>query len=82
MEVRGIQGFVITGVELRCCVLYAVLGAEERGFRYVVPQDLVSGQDHDEAVDVVRRYLRMVHHASGSAQTVLRAWSQVRDAEH
>lgn len=38
-----IDGLVIGGVELQCCVLYAVLGAEERGFHYVVPQDLVSG---------------------------------------
>jgi hypothetical protein len=45
LEARGIDGLVIGGVELCCCVLYAVLGAEERGFRYVAPQDLISGQD-------------------------------------
>lgn len=31
LEARGIDGLVIGGVELCCCVLYAVLGAEERG---------------------------------------------------
>jgi len=76
LEGRGIQGLIITGVELRCCVLYAVLGAEERGYRYVVAQDLVSGQDHDEAVDAVRRYLRVVHHAAASSRGLLQALAQ------
>ena len=38
-----IDGLIIGGVELTCCVLYAVLGAEEHGLHYVVPIDLVSG---------------------------------------
>ncbi len=80
LEARGVKGLIITGVELRCCVLYAVLGAEERGYRYVVAQELVSGQDDDEAVDAVRRYLRVVHHASTSAQGLLQGWTQARDA--
>ncbi len=74
LEAHGIQGLIITGVELRCCVLYAVLGAEERGYRYVVAQDLVSGQDRDEAIDAVRHYLRVVHHASASVDGLLQAW--------
>jgi nicotinamidase-related amidase len=45
-----IDGLIIGGVELICCVLYAVLGAEERGFQYVVPQDIVSGMRSSEAV--------------------------------
>lgn len=71
LEARGIQGLVIGGVELRCCVLYAVLGAEERGYRYVVPQDLVSGQDNDQAVADVRQYLTRVYHAPIAAQNLL-----------
>ena len=71
LEARGIQGLVIGGVELRCCVLYAVLGAEERGYRYVAPQDLVSGQDNDQAVADVRQYLTRVHHAPIAAQSLL-----------
>ena len=45
-----IAGLIIAGVELICCVLYAVLGADERGFTYVVPQDLVSGMRSSEQV--------------------------------
>lgn len=40
-----VDAFIIAGVELRCRVLYAALGADERGFNVVVPQDLVSGLD-------------------------------------
>jgi hypothetical protein len=30
-------GGIIGGVDLVCCGLYAVLGAEDRGFHYVAP---------------------------------------------
>ncbi|MEV0842699.1 isochorismatase family cysteine hydrolase [Actinocatenispora sera] len=55
-----IDGLVICGVELVCCVLYAVLGAAERGYHYLVPPDLVSGQDFGEQTDnrAVRDFLR------------------------
>jgi nicotinamidase-related amidase len=69
-----VQGLIIGGVELRCCVLYAVLGAEERGYRYVVPHDLVSGQDPDDAIGAVRHYLTLAHHAPPSVQSLLDAW--------
>lgn len=43
-----------------CCVLYAVLGASERGYHYVVPEDMVSGQYPGNDTDnrTVRDYLR------------------------
>jgi len=71
-----IDGLVIAGVELQCCVLYATLGAEERGFHYVVPQDLVSGIDRcDETSNrAVRDYLRYAHPSLDSAQEVLAGW--------
>ncbi|GIL26717.1 cysteine hydrolase family protein [Actinocatenispora comari] len=55
-----IDGLVVCGVELVCCVLYAVLGAAERGYHYLVPPDLVSGQDFGEQTDnrAVRDFLR------------------------
>lgn len=40
-----IETLLITGVEIVCCVLYAVIGAEERGFKPVIIRDLVSGVD-------------------------------------
>ena len=57
---RDIDGLVICGVELVCCVLYAVLGAQERGYQYLVPPDLVSGQDFGDDTDnrAVRDFLR------------------------
>jgi nicotinamidase-related amidase len=72
----GVDGLVIGGVELCCCVLYAVLGAEERGYHYVVAQDLVSGQDLGAETynRAVRDYLRITHGALESADSVLRQW--------
>ncbi len=60
LQRRDIDGLVICGVELVCCVLYAVLGASEGGYHYLVPTDLVSGQDFGDATDnqAVRDYLR------------------------
>jgi nicotinamidase-related amidase len=74
----GIDGLIIGGVELQCCVLHAVLGAEERGFHYVVPQDLVSGIDRCEQTSnpVVREYLSLAHPAPESAQHLLAGWRQ------
>ena len=45
LEDWNIDGLSIGGVALQCCVLYAVLGADERGYDYAVPQDLISGID-------------------------------------
>lgn len=45
LDKNKIETLIITGVEVACCVLYAVLGAEERGFNVVIPRDLVSGVD-------------------------------------
>lgn len=60
LDTDDIDGLVICGVELVCCVLHAVLGASERGFHYVVAQDLVSGQDPGDETDnrAVRDFLR------------------------
>lgn len=74
LDARGIQGLIIGGVELRCCVLFAVLGADERGYRCVVPQDLVSGQDTDEAIAPIRQYLSVVYSAPSRAKGLLAAW--------
>jgi nicotinamidase-related amidase len=73
-----IDGLVIGGVELQCCVLYAVLGAEERGFHYVVPQDLVSGIDRCETTSnrAVREYLRLVHPSPESSEVLLAGWRE------
>ena len=71
-----IDGLIIAGVELICCVLYAVLGAEERGYTYVVPADLVSGMLSSEqpANQAVRTYLHSVHPTVSHAQDLLQLW--------
>lgn len=69
----GIEGLVLAGLELRCCLLYAVMGADERGYRYTVPQDLISGVDAGNATfnRNVRDYLREVHDAPESVRKFL-----------
>lgn len=78
LEDWDIDGLVIGGVELQCCVLYAVLGAEERGYHYVVPQDLVSGIDACEQTSnrAVRDYLGYAHPTLDSADELLNGWRQ------
>ncbi len=71
-----IDGLIIGGVELICCVLYAILGAEERGFAYVVPLDLVSGMRSTEQTGnrAVRAYLQTVHPTVERATDLLNLW--------
>lgn len=58
---------------VKCCVLYAALGADERGYHYAVPQDLVSGIDEcDETSDrAVRDYLTFAHPSPAVASELL-----------
>ena len=60
LEGNDTDGLIICGVELVCCVLFAVLGASERGYHYLVPPDLVSGKDPGDESDnkAVRDFLR------------------------
>jgi nicotinamidase-related amidase len=78
IESRNVDAVVIAGVELVCCVLYAVLGASERGYHYLVPEDLVSGQDAGEHTDnrAVRDYLRhnRPQHLIPTASAILDIW--------
>lgn len=73
-----IDGLVIGGDELQCCVLYAVLGAEERGYHCVIAQDLVSGLDDCDPTSnrAVRDYLSFVHLCVGDPQFLMERWSQ------
>lgn len=78
LDERGIDGLVICGVELVCCVLFAVLGADERGYHYLVPPDLVSGQDPGDETDnqAVRDYLRFnqPERVAYTSAEILAAW--------
>jgi nicotinamidase-related amidase len=72
-----VDAFIIAGVELRCCVLFAALGADEQGYRFVVPQDLVSGLDagDDSYNDAGRRLLKELYHAPETSRPLLDAWA-------
>ena len=76
IETMNPDGLVFAGVELCCCVLFAVLGADERGFRYSIPLDLVSGIDpgKDSYNKAVREYLKLIYHAPDTAEEILKAW--------
>jgi nicotinamidase-related amidase len=72
-----VDGFVIAGVELRCCVLCACLGADERGYRFVVPQDLVSGLDPgDDTYNLAARHLLTeLYEAPETSHELQQAWT-------
>ncbi|MGH3158395.1 MAG: cysteine hydrolase family protein [Streptosporangiaceae bacterium] len=76
LRIKAVDGLIIAGVELSCCVLFAVLGAKERGYHYIVPQDLVSGLDSGDTTynQAVRNYLRFTHDAPETASVILDAW--------
>lgn len=79
LDRRNIDGLIICGVEIVCCVLYAVLGASERGYHYLIPTDLVSGQDFGDETDnlAVREFLR--HNRPErltDSRSLLAAWTQ------
>lgn len=79
VDAHDIDGLVICGVELVCCVLYAILGAEERGYRYLVPEHLVSGQDTGDETGnrAVRDWLRFNQsdHVVGDENQILDYWA-------
>jgi nicotinamidase-related amidase len=72
------DAFIFAGVELCCCILYAVLGADERGYRYLVPQDLISGIDFgaDSYNRNIREFLRAIHHAPESIGDIRKQWKK------
>jgi nicotinamidase-related amidase len=72
-----IDAFVIAGVELRCCVLFASFGADERGYRFVVPQDLVSGLDPgDNTYNLAARHLLTeLYDAPETSRELLDTWT-------
>ncbi len=68
---------VITGVETDVCVLGAVLGAVDLGYRVVVPTDAIcssSDRTHDALLTLYReRYGQQVETVTSEA--LLRSWN-------
>lgn len=82
LEAHGIDGLVICGVELVCCVLCVILGAAERGYHYLVPEHLVSGQDVGDETDnrAIRDWLhynQREHFVEEEADILVR-WTTMR----
>lgn len=76
LQARAIDTLVVSGAETDVCVLAAVLGAVDRGYRVVVPTDaLCSSSDitHDALLTLYReRYGQQVETAT--AEEILRHW--------
>lgn len=76
LRARGIDTLVITGAETDICVLAAVLGAVDRGYRVVLPTDALcssSDRTHDALLTLYReRYGQQVE--ASSAEEILAAW--------
>jgi nicotinamidase-related amidase len=76
LAAHEIDGLVVAGVELRCCVLFAVMGADERGYRLAAPLDLVSGLDEGDTTynKAARDFLRFTYGAPAAGDFLLDAW--------
>ena len=76
LRARGVDTLVITGAETDVCVLAAVLGAVDRGYRVVVPTDAIccsSDQTHDALLTLYReRYGQQVE--TVPSEEILRGW--------
>lgn len=76
LRARNADSLVITGTETDVCVLAAVLGAVDRGYRVVLPTDAVcssSDRTHDALLTLYReRYGQQVETAT--ADEILRSW--------
>ncbi len=76
LRARGVDTLVITGAETDVCVLGAVLGAVDLGYRVVVPTDALcssSDKTHDALVTLYReRYGQQVE--AVPSEEVLRSW--------
>lgn len=56
LQAKGIETLIIGGVSTHVCVDAAVTGASERGYKVVVPVDLVGGEDHDKHWSCLSNY--------------------------
>ncbi|SHK17972.1 Nicotinamidase-related amidase [Roseomonas rosea] len=76
LKAQGIDTLVITGAETDVCVLGAVLGAVDRGYRVVIPTDALcssSDRTHDALLTLYReRYGQQVE--TVTADELLEAW--------
>jgi nicotinamidase-related amidase len=73
---RGVEALIVTGAETDVCVLAAVLGAVDRGYRIILATDAIcSGSDrtHDALMTLYRERFSLQIEAAESA-AILAAW--------
>ena len=77
LQARGVDSLIITGTETDVCVLAAVMGAVDRGYRVVIPTDALcssSDQTHDALLTLYReRYGQQVE--TVGTDELLQAWT-------
>ena len=77
LRARGADTLVVTGAETDVCVLATVLGAVDRGYRVVVPTDVIcssSDRTHDALLTLYReRYGQQVE--TTTTDELLRSWT-------
>jgi nicotinamidase-related amidase len=77
LRARGVDSLVVTGTETDVCVLAAVIGAVDRGYRVVIPTDALcssSDQTHDALLTLYReRYGQQVE--TVGTDELLRTWT-------
>ena len=76
MQDRGIDTVVITGGETEVCVLAAVMGAIDLGYRVVVAKDAIcssADETHDAMVDIYCERFQMQVEAVDT-EAILQAW--------
>ena len=79
LQARGVNALVITGGETEVCVLAAVMGAIDFGYRVVLAKDAIcsSADDtHDAMIDIYcERFQMQVE--TVDTEAVLRAWNSI-----
>jgi nicotinamidase-related amidase len=77
ISARGIDTLIVTGGETEVCVLAAVLGAVDLGYRVILVTDAIcssSDETHDAQIEVYRkRFGQQVE--TPTTEEVIRAWS-------
>lgn len=79
LDKNNIDAVIICGVELSHCVLYATIGAAERGYHYITASDLVSGQNSgdDTYNKAVRDFMQYTHPRRYiDSLTILESWQK------
>lgn len=77
LDDKNVDTLVFTGVEILYCVLFAIMGADERGFNIVVAKDLVSSVDGWEIEsENVLDFVSKLYGPVVSLKKILKVWSE------